>query len=69
MEPSELRETFDHFDGDKNGKIDLAEFSDLLEAIGAGMSGTDAKIGFDAIDTDGNHTIDFGEFVAWWNDR
>jgi Ca2+-binding EF-hand superfamily protein len=69
MDEAELRENFQHFDNDDNGKIDLAEFGRLLDAIGAEMSDADKRIGFDAIDTNGNKAIEFEEFAAWWNER
>jgi calmodulin len=69
VEPGELRENFDHFDKDHNGKIDLAEFGELLDALGADMNDGDKRLGFEAIDTSGNRQIEFDEFVAWWNER
>lgn len=65
----ELRESFDHFDRDNNGKIDRGEFGQLLEALGADMSDEEADIGFDVIDSDGNRAIDFDEFCRWWSER
>lgn len=69
MDPEELRETFDHFDSDSNGRIDRAEFNRLLDALGAGMSPAEADTGFDAIDSDHSGAISFAEFEAWWGDR
>lgn len=65
----ELHETFDHFDADKNGHIDEAEFARLLRALGAGVEPEELAIGFGIIDEDGNGTIEFEEFYRWWNDR
>jgi Ca2+-binding EF-hand superfamily protein len=69
MDKRELKETFHHYDRDKNGTISLDEFSRLLDALGAHMSDAEKQMGFSIIDSDGNHSIDFAEFVAWWNDR
>jgi hypothetical protein len=69
MHHRELRETFHHYDSNHDGRISLVEFSRLLQALGAGMSDEEVRIGFEALDTDGNHGIDFDEFVRWWNDR
>ena len=69
MDNRELRETFRHYDSNHDGTISLVEFSRLLNALGAGMSDEEVRIGFEALDTDGNHGIDFDEFVRWWNDR
>jgi Ca2+-binding EF-hand superfamily protein len=69
MHHRELRETFHHYDSNHDGRISLVEFSRLLQALGAGMNDEEVRIGFEALDTDGNHGIDFDEFVRWWNDR
>ncbi len=66
---SELRETFDHFDGDDNGSIDKGEFTNLLDALSADMSAEEVTIGFDIIDTNGNGRIEFHEFYNWWANR
>ncbi len=69
MDPDELKENFEHFDGDDNGKIDREEFRELMEALGADMTEDELEIGFDAIDTNRNGEIDFDEFSSWWNER
>lgn len=69
MDNRELRETFRHYDSNHDGTISLMEFSRLLSALGAFMSDEEVEIGFQALDTDGNHGIDFEEFARWWNDR
>jgi Ca2+-binding EF-hand superfamily protein len=66
---SELRETFDHFDRDDNGKIDREEFGELLDALDADMTEEDKDVGFDIIDTNHNQQIEFGEFLAWWGEQ
>ncbi len=66
---SELRENFDHFDGDNNGSIDKDEFTNLLDALGADMSAEEVTIGFEIIDTNGNGRIEYGEFFNWWSNR
>lgn len=65
----ELKETFDHFDRDKNGRIDFGEFRELMDALDAGMRDAEARIGFDAIDVDGNGFVEFDEFRRWWSER
>ena len=69
MDADELKATFDHFDGDDNGKIDREEFEGLMEALGADMTEDELVIGFEAIDTDRSGEIDFDEFSSWWDDR
>jgi Ca2+-binding EF-hand superfamily protein len=62
----ELQDDFEFADGDHDGHIDFGEFSGLLDELGAEMSATDLRIGFEEIDTDRNGRIGFYEFVAWW---
>jgi calmodulin len=65
-ELDELREAFDYNDRDGDGRIQLDEFSAMLDELEAGMTGTDIEIGFQDIDTNDDGLIDFQEFVAWW---
>lgn len=69
MDQREIRETFKHYDRNGDGRISLDEFSRLLDALDARMSDAEKRIGFEAIDADGNHAIDAEEFMAWWRDR
>lgn len=69
IDEEELRETFDYFDRDKNNKIDLAEFKELLGALGADMEDEEAEVGFDIIDTNNNGVIEYTEFRHWWGAR
>jgi|TARA_R100000005_G_scaffold79178_4_gene46366 Ca2+-binding EF-hand superfamily protein len=65
----ELRENFDHFDRNGDGKIELKEFAALLEGLDALEPGEDPQVGFRAIDSDGSGVVEFDEFVAWFQDR
>jgi len=65
-ELDELREAFDYNDRDTDGKIQLDEFSSMLDELEAEMSKSDIEIGFKDIDTNDDGLIDFEEFVAWW---
>jgi calmodulin len=69
MDMRQLREAFHHADSNHDGRVSLLEFSQLLQTLGAGMSDEELRIGFEALDTDGNGRIDFDEFARWWNDR
>ena len=62
----ELREAFIASDRDQDGRIDLAEFEQLLEDLEAGMSKQDLAIGFSEVDTDRDGLIDSVEFMEWW---
>jgi calmodulin len=67
-ELDELRETFDYNDRDGDGRIQLVEFSAMLDELEAEMSDSDIEIGFKDIDTNDDGLIDFGEFVDWWTE-
>ena len=69
MENQALRARFEAVDEDRNGKIDLREFGALLEALGVGFSREQSVTAFAAIDVNGNGSIEFGEFAAWWSKR
>ena len=68
MEHEEVRETFEHFDGDDNGQIDREEFAKVMDALGADMTEDELDVGFDVIDSDQSGEIDYDEFVEWWNE-
>ena len=65
----ELRESFDFYDKDGNGKLERDEFAGLMETLGMVEPGEDPSRGFSAIDTDASGQIDFDEFVRWFADR
>lgn len=67
-ELDELREAFDYNDRDNDGRIQLDEFSAMLDELEAEMSGNEIEIGFKDIDTNDDGLIDFDEFVAWWTE-
>ena len=69
MDSDDLIESFNHFDRDGDGRIDLAEFGELCQALGGAIDDEHKRIGFKAIDSNRNGAIDFDEFVAWWRDR
>ena len=62
----ELREAFDYNDRDGDGRVQVDEFSAMLDELEAGMTDKDIEIGFKDIDTNDDGLIDFQEFVAWW---
>jgi len=68
-ELEELKESFDFNDDDKNGKIELDEFVQMLAGLEAQVSDEEARVGFEIIDTDGDGAIDFVEFLRWWSER
>lgn len=62
----ELRENFEHFDANGDGRIDMSEFCQLMAALGGDEPEADASIGFKAIDTDDSGVIEFDEFSSWF---
>ena len=69
MDEEELRENFEHFDRNNDGRLDLAEFGELMTALGALEPGESATMGFQAIDTDRSGLVEFDEFVRWFAQR
>ena len=65
-EISRLREDFEYFDRNDDGRMDFEEFVRFLTALDAGMSESDCHIGFREIDTDHDGVIEFEEFTEWW---
>jgi calmodulin len=63
----EIRDTYNRFDADGNGRIDLAEFRALLTELGAELDAAGIEVAFDTIDVDENGFIDYGEFSQWWD--
>lgn len=68
-EPTEierLREDYDSFDSNKDGLMEHDEFVRFLEALDAGMSEAECRLGFSEIDTNHDGVIEFDEFCDWW---
>jgi Ca2+-binding EF-hand superfamily protein len=66
MDNSALRARYDGYDRDADGRIDLAEFSALLDELGLGYEEAQSRAAFSALDADHNGQIDFAEFSEWW---
>lgn len=65
-EIARLREDYDSFDSNKDGLMEYEEFVRFLEALNAGMSSAECRLGFSEIDTDHDGVIEFEEFCDWW---
>jgi calmodulin len=63
-----IKSDFEFFDRDSNGKIDMAEFIELLTALAPKTKANHVDEGFRLIDTNNDGFIDFEEFLAWWQD-
>ncbi|MEZ5566651.1 MAG: EF-hand domain-containing protein [Gammaproteobacteria bacterium] len=68
-ELKELNESFRYNDANKDGRIEFAEFVEMLEQLEAEVSDAEARVGFDEVDSDDDGAINFDEFVAWWRDH
>jgi calmodulin len=64
-----LREDFEHFDSNRDGRLEYGEFARLLAVLRAGVSEQEQRLGFHEIDEDRDGTIDFDEFLEWWDAR
>ena len=62
---AELREEFNSFDSNRDGRIVYKEFEQLLGSLKAGLSDPACRAAFAEIDTDHDGAIAFDEFVAW----
>ena len=62
----ELGEAFATADSNHDGRIDFAEFEQLLSDLDAGMSKQELTLGFREVDTDRDGWIDTREFIEWW---
>ena len=65
-ELTELRESFEYNDANRDGSIEFDEFVDMLDDLEANVSHDEACVGFEEIDSDRDGWIDFDEFIAWW---
>ena len=63
---AELREAFDHFDLNRDGRLQRHEFVQFMRELDPNMRAEETHIGFDEIDSDRDHLIAFEEFVRWW---
>ncbi len=68
-EGDETREIFAAYDRDGSGSIDRAEFSRLLEALGAAPSEDELAVALGVVDANRSGKISWAEFRAWWTAR
>lgn len=62
----EARRSFQYFDRDSSGEIDVNEFEKLLRVLSPGATREQAEKGFRYIDDNDDGKIDFEEFLGWW---
>ncbi|HJK94458.1 MAG TPA: EF-hand domain-containing protein [Polyangiaceae bacterium LLY-WYZ-15_(1-7)] len=68
-EIDELREVFDHYDGDGNGVIDRDEFAKLMKTLAPDFSDDEIETGLEVLDENRNGVIEWDEFLKWWSGR
>ena len=61
---AELKDAFDLFDKDKDGRITTGELGTVMRSLGQDPTDTELRDMVNEIDIDGNGTIEFSEFVA-----
>ena len=66
---AEIKEIFSHYDRNRNNRIEVNEFQNLLIALGGELIEGEVAAGLEALDTNRNGTIEWGEFIAWWARR
>jgi len=62
----ELRKTFESYDSNGDGFIELNEFHELLKKLDHDVTRGECELDFEVADTEGDGYIGFKEFVVWW---
>ncbi|XP_062102042.1 calcium-binding protein CML24-like [Humulus lupulus] len=63
----ELRWAFEKFDTNKDGRISRQEYKSALRVLDREMTDSEIAKAFQALDSDGDGSIDFKEFVEMFN--
>ncbi len=61
-----IKREFDYFDSDGSGKMSLEEFRELFKVLAPDSKRREADAGFAEIDADSSGSIEFDEFLQWW---
>ena len=65
-ELEQLRTTFESFDLNHDGFIDVNEFHALLLKLERDVTQGECLLDFEEADTEGDGYVGFKEFVVWW---
>jgi len=66
--PEKILEIFNRIDTDKSGAIDPDEFRALIRDMHLKLDDDEVMALFKSIDLDGNGTLEFNEFLTWWQE-
>lgn len=62
--PAPLKKAFEHFDADKNGLVDYAEFERALNHFGVHLEDSEMELLFTAFDVDQSGSLTYNEFCS-----
>ncbi len=63
------RNTFNKFDSNKSGSIDVNELRELVETLGVSFTDKELLLAMQELDGDSSGAIECSEFVRWWVER
>jgi len=66
--PDKILEIFNRIDTDKSGAIDPDEFRALVRDMHLKLDDVEVMALFKSIDLDNNGTLEFNEFLTWWQE-
>ncbi|MCQ2818766.1 MAG: EF-hand domain-containing protein [archaeon] len=66
---AEFKEVFEIFDIDKDGEVSTSELKLIFWSLGQHVNDSELKQMIDKVDKDGNHTLDFAEFLSLMADK
>lgn len=63
---AKVRHEFEYFDRDNSGELNVQEFRDLFKVIAPEARRAEADEAFRCIDENASGSIEFDEFLDWW---
>jgi len=68
-EAEKLKGLWGQIDADGSGALDKGEVAEVMKQMGKEVSGPELDTAMAAIDQDGSGEVEFGEFLAWWQEQ
>lgn len=68
-ERERIKKTFDQYDKDGSGAIDLKELEGMVKELGGNITTEEAQEAIKQLDKDGSLTVNFNEFELWWSSK